>query len=98
MKKIKIRVQHHSGKKFYVENYPDVWACRNSSKKDAFKRYLKKFPTASITDYYERHDFEKLEWYIPVDDYYTTSVWGYVHLPSKTSYKQLIKLGKIKLF
>ena len=66
-------------------------------KKDAFKRYHKKFPTASITDYYERHDFERLEWYIPVDDYYTTSVWGYVHLPSKTNYRRIIKMGKIKL-
>ena len=81
--KIKLRVILNSGKKFYEENYPDVWACRDASKKDAFKRFHKKYPTAIITDYFLNSDYERLECYITADDFYTTRVRGYIYIPNK---------------
>lgn len=81
--KIKLRVSLHSGKKFYEENYPDVWACRDASKKDAFRIFHKKYPNAIITDYFSHSDFDRLMGWIAVDDFYTTEVNGYVYLPNK---------------
>ena len=97
MKKIKIRLSFESGKKFYESDYRNVYDCCKASERDAIKKFRNKYPNAIIYDVFSRRDYDYLAGYIPIGDHYTSWVRGYFHLPSKTDYKQALKMGKTKL-
>ena len=97
MKKIKIIVKFESGKKFYESNYKNVYDCCKASERDAIKKFRKKYPNAIIYDIFSRRDYDYIAGYIPTGDHYVTWIRGYFYLPSKTAYRQAIKIGKIKL-
>lgn len=97
MKKMKIRFKFKSGKKFYESDYKDIYDCRQASERDAIKKFRKKYPNAIIYDVFSNSDYDYIAGYIPIGDHYTSWVRGYFYLPSKTDYKQALKMGKIKL-
>ena len=97
MKKIKIRVKFESGKKFYESEYRNLYNCYKASEIDAIKKFLKKYPNAIIYDIFSKRDYDYIAGYIPVGDHFTSWVRGYFYLPSKTNYRRIIKMGKIKL-
>ena len=97
MKKIKIRVKFKSGKKFYESEYRNLYNCYKASEIDAIKKFLKKYPNAIIYDIFSKRDYDYIAGYIPVGDHFTSWVRGYFYLPSKTDYRRIIKMGKIKL-
>ena len=97
MKKIKIRVKFKSGKKFYESEYRNLYNCYKASEIDAIKKFLKKYPNAIIYDIFSKRDYDYIAGYIPVGDHFTSWVRGYFYLPSKTNYRRIIKMGKIKL-
>ena len=99
MKKIKIRVKFESGKKFYESDYKNLYDCYKASEIDAIKKFRKKYPNAIIYDVFSRcKDCDIIAGYY-TDDYYHYITWvrGCFYLPSKTDYRQIIKMGKIKL-
>ena len=97
MKKIKIRLSFESGKKFYEPDYKNTYDCYKASEKDAVKKFRKKYPNAIIYDVFSRRDYDYIAGYIPVGDHYITWIRGCFYLPSKTDYRRIIKMGKIKL-
>ena len=97
MKKIKIIVKFESGKKFYESDYKNLYDCFKASERDAIKKFRNKYPGAIIYDVFSKRDYDYIAGYIPVGDHYITWIRGYFHLPSKTNYRQIIKMGKIKL-
>ena len=97
MKKIKIRLSFESGKKFYESDYKNTYDCIQASEKDAVKKFRKKYPNSIIYDVFSKRDYDYIAGYIPVGDHYITWVRGCFYLPSKTDYRQIIKMGKIKL-
>ena len=97
MKKIKIRLSFESGKKFYEPDYKNTYDCYKASEKDAVKKFRKKYPNAIIYDVFSKRDYDYIAGYIPIGDHYTSRVRGYFYLPSKTDYRRIIKMGKIKL-
>ena len=99
MKKIKIIVKFESGKKFYESDYRNLYDCFKASERDAIKKFRKKYPSAIIYDVFSRgRDCDSIAGYY-TDDYYHYITWvrGCFYLPSKTDYRQIIKMGKIKL-
>ena len=94
---IKVKLNFESGKKFYESDYKDIDACRQASEKDALKKFRKKYHNAIIYDVFSNSDYDYIAGYIPVGDHYTSWVRGYFYLPSKTDYRRIIKMGKIKL-
>ena len=98
MKKIKIRVKFKSGKKFYESEYRNLYNCYKASEIDAIKKFRKKYPNAIIYDIFSNRDYDYIAGYY-TDDYYHYITWvrGCFYLPSKTDYRQIIKMGKIKL-
>ena len=99
MKKIKIRVKFESGKKFYESDYRSIYDCCKASERDAIKKFRKKYPKAIIYDVFSRgRDCDSIAGYYIDDKYhYITWIRGCFFLPSKTNYRQAIKMGKIKL-
>ena len=97
MKKIKIRLKFESGKKFYESDYKNIYDCYKASEKDALKKFRNKYPSAIIYDVFSRSDYDYIAGYIPVGNHYITWVRGFFYLPSKTAYKQALKMGQIKL-
>ena len=98
MKKIKIRVKFESGKKFYESDYRNLYDCFKASERDVIKKFRNKYPGAIIYDVFSRgRDCDVIAGYIPIGDHYTSWVRGYFYLPSKTDYRRIIKMGKIKL-
>ena len=98
MKKIKIIVKFESGKKFYESDYKNLYDCFKASERDTIKKFHKKYPNAIIYDVFSRgRDCNSIAGYIPVGDHFTSWVRGYFYLPSKANYRQIIKMGKIKL-
>ena len=97
MKKIKIRLSFESGKKFYEPDYKNTYDGYKASEKDAVKKFRKKYPNAIIYDVFSKRDYDYIAGYIPIGDHYTSQVRGYFYLPSKTDYRRIIKMGKIKL-
>ena len=97
MKKIKIRVKFKSGKKFYESDYKNLYNCYKASERDAIKKFRKKYPNAIIYDVFSKRDYDYIAEYMPIGDHYTSWVRGYYYLPSKANYRQIIKMGKIKL-
>ena len=93
MKKIKIRLSFESGKKFYEPEYRNLYNCIQASKKDAVKKFRKKYPNAIIYDVFSFGDDDYIEGNISI----STLVAGCFYLPSKTDYRRIIKMGKIKL-
>ena len=99
MKKIKIRVKFESGKKFYESDYKNLSDCFKASERDAIKKFRKKYPNAIIYDVFSRgRDCDTIAGcYVEEEYHYITWIRGYLYLPSKTAYRQAIKMGKIKL-
>lgn len=99
MKKIKIRVKFKSGKKFYESNYKNIYDCYKASKRDAIKKFRKKYPGAIIYDVFSREkDCDIIGGYYAQDDYhYITWIRGYYYLPSKANYIRALKMSKIRL-
>ena len=99
MRKIKIRVKFESGKKFYESDYKNLYDCFKASERDVIKKFRKKFPNAIIYDVFSRgRDCDSIAGRYIEDDYHCTSwIRGYFFLPSKTAYRQAIKMGRIKL-
>ena len=98
MKKIKIRVKFESGKKFYESDYKNLYDCFKASERDAIKKFREKYPSAIIYDVFSRgRDCDSITGYIPIGYHYITWIRGYFFLPSKTNYRQALKMGKIKL-
>ena len=97
MKKIKIRLNFESGKKFYESDYRNIYDCYKASEKDAVKKFRKKHPNAIIYDVFSKRDYDYIAGYMPIGDHYTSWVRGYYYLPSKANYRQIIKMSKIKL-
>ena len=97
MKKIKVIVKFESGKKFYESDYKNLYDCFKASERDAIKKFRNKYPGAIIYDVFSKRDYDYIAGYIPVGDHYITWIRGYFFLPSKTAYRQAIKMGKIKL-
>ena len=93
MKKMKIRVKLESGKKFYESDYRNIYDCIQASKKDAVRKFRKKHPNAIVCDVFSFGDDDYIEGNISI----STLVAGCFYLPSKTDYRQIIKMGKIKL-
>ena len=93
MKKIKIRLSFESGKKFYEPDYKNTYDCIQASKKDAVRKFRKKYPNAIIYDVFSFGDDDYIEGNISI----STLVAGCFYLPSKANYRQIIKMGKIKL-
>ena len=93
MKKIKIRVKFKSGKKFYEPEYRNLYNCIQASKKDAVRKFRKKHPNAIVCDVFSFGDDDYIEGNISI----STLVAGCFYLPSKTDYRRIIKMGKIKL-
>ena len=93
MKKIKIRVKLESGKKFYEPEYRNLYNCIQASKKDAVRKFRKKHPNAIVCDVFSFGDDDYIEGNISI----STLVAGCFYLPSKTDYRRIIKMGKIKL-
>ena len=93
MKKIKIRVKFESGKKFYESDYRNLYDCFKASERDAIKKFRKKYPNAIIYDVFSFGDDDYIEGNISI----STLVAGCFYLPSKANYRQIIKMGKIKL-
>ena len=97
MKKIKIRLKFESGKKFYESDYRNIYDCYKASERDAIKKFRKKYPGAIIYDVFSYRDYDYIAGYIPIGYHYITWIRGCFYLPSKTDYKQALKMGKIKL-
>ena len=99
MKKIKIRLKFESGKKFYESNYKNIYDCYKASERYAIKKFRNKYPGAIIYDVFSRGiDCDVIAGrYIEEDYHYITWIRGYFFLPSKTAYRQAIKMDKIKL-
>ena len=97
MKKMKIRVKFKSGKKFYESEYRNLYDCYKASERDAIKKFRKKYPNAIIYDIFSNRDYDYIAGYMTIGDHYTSWVRGYYYLPSKANYRQIIKMGKIKL-
>ena len=97
MKKIKIRLKFESGKKFYESDYRNIYDCYKASERDAIKKFRNKHHNAIIYDVFSKRDYDYIAGYIPIGDHYTSWVRGYFYLPSKTDYRRIIKMGKIKL-
>ncbi len=99
MKKIKIRVKFKSGKKFYESEYRNLYNCYKASERDAIKKFRNKYHNAIIYDVCSRcKDCDIIGGFYAQDDYhYITWIRGFFYLPSKTDYRQIIKMGKIKL-
>ena len=93
MKKIKIRVKFKSGKKFYESDYRNIYDCYKASEKDAVRKFRKKRPNAIVCDVFSFGDDDYIEGNISI----STLVAGCFYLPSKTDYRRIIKMGKIKL-
>ena len=93
MKKIKIRVKFKSGKKFYESEYRNLYNCYKASEKDAVRKFRKKHPNAIVCDVFSFGDDDYIEGNISI----STLVAGCFYLPSKTDYRRIIKMGKIKL-
>ena len=93
MKKIKIRLSFESGKNFYESEYRNLYNCIQASKKDAVRKFRKKHPNAIVCDVFSFGDDDYIEGNISI----STLVAGCFYLPSKTDYRQIIKMGKIKL-
>ena len=93
MKKIKIRLSFESGKKFYESEYRNLYNCIQASKKDAVRKFRKKHPNAIVCDVFSFGDDDYIEGNISI----STLVAGCFYLPSKTDYRRIIKMGKIKL-
>ena len=93
MKKMKIRVKLESDKKFYESDYRNIYDCIQASKKDAVRKFRKKHPNAIVCDVFSFGDDDYIEGNISI----STLVAGCFYLPSKTDYRQIIKMGKIKL-
>ena len=93
MKKMKIRVKLESGKKFYESDYRNIYDCYKASEKDAVKKFRKKYPNAIVCDVFSFGDDDYIEGNISI----STLVAGCFYLPSKTDYRRIIKMGKIKL-
>ena len=93
MKKIKIRVKFESGKKFYESDYKKIYDCIQASKKDAVRKFRKKHPNAIIYDVFSFGDDDDIEGNMSI----ATKVAGCFYLPSKTDYRRIIKMSKIKL-
>ena len=93
MKKIKIRLSFESGKKFYEPDYKNTYDCIQASKKDAIKKFRNKYHNAIIYDIFSFGDDDYIEGNISI----STLVAGCFYLPSKTDYRRIIKMGKIKL-
>ena len=93
MKKMKIRVKLESGKKFYESDYRNIYDCIQASKKDAVRKFRKKHPNAIVCDVFSFGDDDYIEGNISI----STLVAGCFYLPSKTDYRRIIKMGKIKL-
>lgn len=94
---IKVKLNFKSGKKFYESDYKDIYDCRRESEKDALKKFRKKYPNAIIYDVFSNSSYDDIAGFVPIGDHYTSWVRGYFYLPSKTDYKRIIKMGKIKL-
>ena len=99
MKKIKIRLSFESGKKSYEPDYKNTYDCYKASERDAIKKFRNKYHNAIIYDVFSRcKDCDIIAGYYTDDNYhYITWVRGCFYLPSKTDYRQIIKMGKIKL-
>ena len=99
MKKIKIRVKFESGKKFYETDHRNIYDCYKASERDAIKKFRKKYPNAIIYDVFSRgRECDIIAGrYIEEDYHYMTWIRGCFYLPSKTDYRRVIKMGKIKL-
>ena len=97
MKKIKIIVKFESGKKFYESDYKNIYDCYKSSERDAVRKFRKKYPGAIIHDVFSHRDYDYIAEYIPIGYHYITWIRGCFYLPSKTDYRRIIKMGKIKL-
>ena len=99
MKKIKVIVKFESGKKFYESDYKNLYDCFKASERDAIKKFRNKYSGAIIYDVFSRgRDCDVIAGrYIEDDYHYTSWIRGYLFLPSKTAYRQAIKMGKIKL-
>ena len=99
MKKIKIRLKFESGKKFYESNYKNIYDCYKASERYAIKKFRNKYPGAIIYDVFSRGiDCDVIAGrYIEEDYHYITWIRGYFFLPSKTAYRQAIKMDKSKL-
>ena len=99
MKKIKVWVKFESGKKFYESNYKNLYDCFKASERDAIKKFRNKYPGAIIYDVFSRgRDCDSITGrYIEDDYHYIAWIKGYFFLPSKTNYRQAIKMGRIKL-
>ena len=93
MKKMKIRLSFESGKKFYESEYRNLYNCIQASKKDAVRKFRKKHPNAIVCDVFSFGDDDYIEGNISI----STLVAGCFYLPSKTDYRRIIKMGKIKL-
>ena len=93
MKKMKIRVKLESGKKFYESDYRNIYDCYKASEKDAVRKFRKKHPNAIVCDVFSFGDDDYIEGNISI----STLVAGCFYLPSKTDYRRIIKMGKIKL-
>ena len=93
MKKIKIRLSFESGKKFYESEYRNLYNCYKASEKDAVRKFRKKHPNAIVCDVFSFGDDDYIEGNISI----STLVAGCFYLPSKTDYRRIIKMGKIKL-
>ena len=97
MKKIKIRLKFESGKKFYESDYKNLYDCYKASEIDAIKKFRKKYPGAILYDVFSHRDYDYIAGYIPIGYHYITWIRGCFYLPSKTNYRRIIKMGKIKL-
>ena len=98
MKKIKVIVKFESGKKFYESDYKNLYDCFKASERDATKKFRKKYPNAIIYDVFSRgRDCDIVGRCVDYKYHYITWIRGYFFLPSKTTYRQAIKMGKIKL-
>ena len=93
MKKIKIRLKFESGKKFYESDYKNIYDCYKASERDAIKKFRNKYHNAIIYDVFSFGDDDYIEGNISI----STLVAGCFYLPSKTDYRRIIKMGKIKL-
>ena len=97
MKKIKIRLSFESGKKFYESDYRNIYDCYKASERDAIKKFRNKYSNTIIYDVFSKRDYDYIAGYMPVGYHYITWIRGCFYLPSKTAYRQAIKMGKIKL-
>ena len=93
MKKIKIRLKFESGKKFYESEYRNLYNCYKASERYAIKKFRNKYPNAIVCDVFSFGDDDYIEGNISI----STLVAGCFYLPSKTDYRRIIKMGKIKL-